>query len=207
MQHILASNLPKNKELIATALENYVVVLPTETSYGLSCSIYKKDLVEEIEQIKQREKSKSFLVLVKDKTMASEIVEMNDEAKAILRAFPNDGLSVILKKKDSCPTYLGMNKTLAIRISNYPVINELFNAIDFPLISTSLNESGLEPIYKISKAKNFAELKQIKMLVDAGDLEENPNSTIVDLTAEEPKIVRTGKITLEQIKKAIQNAN
>ncbi len=168
----------KNIGKVVSALKNgAVLVLPTDTVYGLVCDASNKKAVEKIFKIKKRSKLKPLGIFVKDIKSAKKLVAINKEAENYLK---NNKVTVILKYK---------KKTIGIRIPKYKFLNLILDKFKKPITQTSANISGKPATVKI---KNI--LRQFKnaniLVVDAGDLPKNKPSAIIDLSAGKIKTLR-----------------
>jgi len=192
----------KNMNEIITALNNgAVLVLPTDTVYGLVCDAKNKKAVEKIYKIKKRPRSKPLPVFVRDFKMAKELAEIDKEQERILNKKWPGKYTFILKSKCQNPnvksnpkskTY-GINKeTIALRIPRYKFLNDLLKKVDKPLAQTSVNISGQPSLNNIKEIiKIFSSQRnQPDLIIDAGNLPKNKPSVIIDLTNSKIKILR-----------------
>lgn len=185
----------ENVILIADLLKKgKVVILPTDTVYGLVCDATDKKAVEKIFKIKKRQKVKPLPIFVKDMVMAKKIAEINKKQENFLRKNWPGKVTVVLKSKaqnQKSKIYGIDEKTIALRIPKYKFINLLFEKINFPLSQTSANISGdsTSPFFK-EVLNNFNNKKnKPDMAVDGGNLSNKP-SVVVDLTGKTFKILR-----------------
>lgn len=183
----------KNIEEIITALKNgAVLVLATDTVYGLVCDASNKEAVEKIFNIKKRDRSKPLPIFVRDIAMAMALAEINPEQeKALKKRWPGK-YTFILKSKcqNPKPKIYGINKdTIALRIPKYKFLNNLLEKIDKPLAQTSANISGQTSLVKINDIiKQFNDTGVL--VVDGGDINDNKSSKIIDLTKNMGNILR-----------------
>lgn len=180
--------------LIANALRNgQVLVLPTETVYGLFCDARNKEAIKRIFAIKQRDEKKLIGIFARDIEMAKEFAEIDEVKEKILQKYWPGKITFILKRKGD------EESTIGIRIPDYPLFQQLLKEISFPLVQTSANISGQPSPTKIENV--FSQFKNQKnqpdLIIDAGDLGDNLASTVVDLTGLKPKILRQGEVVLK----------
>ena len=183
---------------VVTALKNgAVLVLPTDTVYGLVCDATNKKAVEKIFKIKKRDKIKPLPVFVKDIKMAEELAEISRGQKVILKKYWPGKFTFVLKLKKTETRPLsslvaGKDNTIALRVPKYKLLNDLLKKINRPLAQTSVNISGQPPLTKMKEIIAVFINNELKpdLIIDAGDLVESKPSKIVDLSAGKGKVLR-----------------
>ena len=122
-------------------------IYPTEGIYGIGCDPFNKSSVEDIFNIKGRDITKNFIILASDINYLKKIIDKS--------LFNNKALTdgsfttwVVPINKD-CPPWLESNNSIAIRITSHPVIDELCENLNGPIISTSANYSNEQYINDI----------------------------------------------------------
>jgi len=178
-----------------------VIVLPTDTVYGLVCNAQNAKVVKRIFEIKRRPKSKPIGVFVKDIKMAKRFARIDKKTEKFLEKSWPSKLTVILKRKGNLPKVLfGKEKTIGLRIPNYELIKLLFQKIDFPLAQTSANISEVSATTKAKEVlRQFKNQKiQPDLMVDFGNLKKSKPSTVLDLTSNVQKILRKGDLTIKK---------
>lgn len=174
--------------------KGYVLAHPTETVYGLAVNPFNKDAIELLNNLKNRKKM-HYILLVKDFNMLLKYAELGKYENFIKSLWPAP-VSIVLKTKADLPEWLKDEKQNAcFRISSAKFVKELFDKfIDTPIISTSANPSGY-PVAKdvLELAALFPNEEKLTIFPDLyNDLNENTSSTILDLSIDEPKIIRKG---------------
>jgi len=189
MKKLQANN--ENLKEIITALENgAVLVLPTDTVYGLVCDASNNTAVENIFEIKKRDKSKPLPVFVKDLKMAESLAEINkDQEKIIKENWPGAVTYVLPAKSQKLSPLVYKEGTIALRQPNYPLIQDIFKKFKKPLAQTSANISDAGVTTKISEVISQLGDQDI-ILVAMGDLPVAEPSTIIDLSKGEIKKIR-----------------
>ena len=186
---------------IKRALESRkVLVLPTDTVYGLVCDSKDEQAVKKIFDIKKRPLNKSIGIFVKDIEMAKRVAQITKEQERLLRKKWPGKITFILKKIQSdnrCRSELisgliGTKETIGVRIPDCKSIRQLFEKIDFALAQTSANISGRPATTKISEVLKQFEGRKIQpdLIIDAGNLPESESSTVIDLTTKKPQVLR-----------------
>jgi len=197
---IISLNLKKfsseDIEIISSELKKEkVLVLPTDTIYGLSSLATSERAVDKIYNIKNRSKAKPLIVLVKSFCMIREYCYLNQCQYDFIKKelAKNVPITVILKSRNnllSC--LLGEDGGMAVRIpkeSNF--LMEVLKNIDKPLVSTSLNISGKKSLENLDNLEKYFKKEKPNFVIDVGKLLEQKPSKIVDLRdANNIKILR-----------------
>ncbi len=200
--NVSAKNLNKTIKIIVKAVKDgKVLILPTDTVYGLICDATNKKAVARLFRIKKRPKSRPIPIFVKDISSAKKLVEINEnQAKFLKKVWPGKTTAVLkLKIKNSIKIknwklkiYGVFKDTIALRIPKNKLVLGLLKKTKKPLTGTSANISGKPASIKIKEIlKQFENQKeQPDLVIDAGDLPESKPSKVFDLTISPPKILR-----------------
>lgn len=170
-----------------------VIVYPTDTIYGIGCSVYSKKGVERIRRIKGREASKVFSILCADLKDLSRYARnvSNPAYKLMRRMFPGP-YTVVLEASREIPRIMhGKRKTIGIRVADNRICQDIVSTLGHPIITTSANRSGEEPgvdPYLIDDSIG----NMVDMVIDGGTLFSVP-STIVDLSQDPFTVLRAGE--------------
>ena len=166
-----------------------VVVLPTDTQYGLHAAVSSSAGVERIRELKGGEPGRRFVLLAASIEMVDRYVASFGCAsrEGLSRRWPSP-LTVILPAGPRCPSWIG--DTVAVRIPKLPELCEIVESLGEPIVSTSVNLSGQPPANDPADIEKRFEVDFVVADVAPG----NPNraSTIVDLCGESPRVVRRG---------------
>lgn len=203
MVTISQSNL--DIDSVVSALKSgQTIVYPTETCYGLGCDARNAKAVEKVVKIKQRRENKPFLVVVPDVAMAMEYLEWSPQLDEIASKYWPGALTVVGRLKDwkieklprLADDVVAKDGTIALRVTAHPVAAALARALGRPLISTSANISGREPSYSAEEVIKMFENQsdQPDILLDYGDLPQNPPTTIVRVMGGEMEVLRKGSV-------------
>lgn len=130
-------------DIINTLEQDGVLLHPTDTIWGLACSMNSESAVDKIYKIKNRERNKPLILLVSDHEMLHRYVpEIHPRIDNLLYHFTRP-LSVIYKKHTGIPTYLlSEDGSIAIRIVCDDYCKEIINELGHPIVSTSANTAG-----------------------------------------------------------------
>jgi L-threonylcarbamoyladenylate synthase len=149
-------------DIILVLSQGKTILYPTDTVYGLGCDATSFDAVKKIYQIKNREESKSLIILVNGTEMLKKYVEnIPDIILEFLKITTKPTTVIYNSPKNLAKNVIANDGTVAIRIVDKGFVNELLNQFKKPIVSTSANISG-EPT-----PKNFKSIsKNIKENVD-----------------------------------------
>ena len=188
---------PQLFKKISNVLNNSgLVVIPTDTVYGLSVDARNKKAVKKLIEFKHRPVGKAISVFVSSISCAKRYVKIKSSQEKILKQILPGAYTIILpSKKNLCSLLESEDKTLGIRIPKHFFINKLNKQYLYPITATSANIYSKSPHYSVSSLLNSLSEKKKKMIdliVDFGKLPRNCPSTVVDLTCEKIKVLRQG---------------
>lgn len=178
-------------DLINNIEDGNLVIVPTDTVYGISCDATNKDAINKVFIAKQREQ-KPLIVMVSNIDMLKKYVkDINDlEQKLIDKYWPNT-LTILFKKNDNLLEEITCgSEYVGIRMPDNKLLLDLMNKINKPIISTSANISGSSVITNTSLIE--PELKEyISYVYDDGE-KTSVASTLVKVEDGKIKILREG---------------
>ncbi len=177
-----------------------VFIYPTDTIYGFGGNPFNDEVLRKITIIKGRPDWKKYIHLIGSVEILKKYVEFNSEKifDFLLNIWPNP-VSVVLKLNEQTRDILG-SETGAFRIPNNRFCLKLLNEIKMPLISTSVNRSGKQPLNDPDMImQEFG--KEVDAIFYTSKKSFFQASTVIDLTDDEPKLIREGKIKFTDITK------
>ena len=183
-----------------------VVALPTETVYGLAANALDADAVAKIYEIKGRPAHNPIIVHVADAEMAQRCVTAWPASAAQLaKSFWPGPLTMVLPRTKNIPDIVTAGgDTVGVRWPSHPFIQAVIRECRFPLAAPSANPSNqISPTNAQHVAKNLA--GKIKLVVDGGQSQVGIESTVVDLTANPPRVLRPGMIHEESLLAVLDN--
>ena len=175
------------------------VVLPTDTVYGIGCDAFNNDAVVTLLATKRRGPDMPVPVLVGSwVTIQGLVREFTETAKTLVEAFWPGGLSIVVPEAPSLPWNLGDTRgTVLLRMPNQPLALELLQETG-PMAVSSANISGNPPATTATEARQqFGDA--VPIYLDGGTAEIGEPSTIIDISAPAPRILREGAISTERI--------
>lgn len=179
--------------------EGGIVVFSTETAYGIAADALNSDAVEKVFSAKRRPRQKGLTVIVDSLETAESYSELSEDEKKIVEEFMPGPLTLIAEKREMVPDNL--NEKFVFRISSGAIASKL--AEFGPITATSANISGKETSYSVEDISEEL-LEKVDYIIDAGELEKSPTSTIIELEDNEVIVHREGPIKKEEIEKVLQ---
>ncbi len=165
-----------NREIIDALSKDALVILKTDTIYGIVGRASSPYANSKLYEVKGRESSKGFIVLV---SSVADIPGLSNEQKQIYADLHNERpTTLVTAVPDSYLPHLTRHEdTLAFRVVNVPALKELIEKVG-PLLAPSANPQGLPPAKNIDEAKIYFR-DQVKYFVDSGEVEQNRPSRII----------------------------
>ncbi len=193
-------------EAVKFLREGKIIIYPTDTIYGLGCDVLNEEAVKKIFEIKKRNIGKPLSVIVKDISKIKEIAFVDKEKEKVAASiFPGPYTLVLPGPRNIPKIIIGGQDSIGIRIPDNLITKNISQHFKNPIVTTSVNLSGEEPLndpFKIAeyfKNKNFAP----DLILDCGKIKDARPSIIIDLTRKIPQILRSGARSLEEIKKLL----
>jgi L-threonylcarbamoyladenylate synthase len=176
-----------------------LVVLPTDTLYGLGADAFSGAAVRALLAAKGRGPDMPVPVLVGSwNTIDGLVTNVPAAARELLEAFWPGGLSLVLPHAPSLNWDLGLTRgTVMLRMPLHPVALELLREIGPMAVSTANRVGGAAP-RTVAEARGQIGA-DAAVYLDGGRLRDVPASTVVDLTADEPRVLREGAVGVAEI--------
>ena len=172
-----------------------LVAVPTETVYGIAASAEDGVAVQMIYDLKDRDYEKPLSVLVTGMEMAERYcANIPQAAYRLAEKYWPGPLTMVLEDRGSVPAMVTAGSgTLGVRCPDHPLTLAIIEKAGLPLAAPSANPSGKEPAKTAKEVLAWFD-GEIEGVVDGGPCAMGVASTVVDLTEEEPKILREGGI-------------
>lgn len=192
------------QKVLALLNKGKVIVVPTDTSYGMAALINKKKAVKQVFSLKGRGKQKTSSIVVKSRSQASEYGRISCKPTRLWKAFLPGPLTLVVQSKIPKQEYIvRQGGTIAIRRIATPIVNQLLRKLSAPITITSANRSGKKDIYTLEQfCVQYKNKPKPAAFIDAGTLKKNPPSTVV-AAFDTLEVFREGPISSNQIKKAL----
>jgi L-threonylcarbamoyladenylate synthase len=154
-----------------------VIAYPTDTVYGLGCNPMDMDAVKYLNTLKQRDDKKGLILIANRLELFNDYItslSSSDRQKIEQVKSPT---SWIVNAKNNVPHWLtGGSGTLAIRITQNPVISGLCDQLHHPLVSTSANPGGKKPARNALQLHTYFSNKVSAILIASNELNNQPSS-------------------------------
>jgi len=177
-----------------------VVAFPTETLYGLGADARSESAILKVFQAKARRPDKPLITLVQNIREAGQYGVLDDNADRLAHAFWPGALTLIVAQRDTSPLSSALNpggNTVALRAPGNDITLRLLRAFAGPLTAPSANLAGAAPPKTAEDVmENMAHA--IDAVLDGGPCPGN-ESTLLDLSAGPPRLLRAGAISRRQI--------
>jgi len=184
----------------ASVLRGELVVLPTDTVYGIGADAFRPEAVASLLAAKGRGREAPPPVLVGSARTASALIDdLGPYGQALIDEFWPGGLTIVCRASRSLAWDLGETKgTVAVRMPDHPVALELL-ARTGPMAVSSANLTGAAPAVTAEQAR--AQLgDSVAVYLDGGQCADSTASTIVDLTAGMPRLLRSGAVPIGRLR-------
>jgi len=180
-----------------------LVVLPTDTVYGLGADAFSANAVRTLLRAKRRERDMPVPVLVGSwHTIDGLVQTVSPTARLLVEAFWPGGLTLVVEHAPSLAWDLGdANGTVALRMPLHPVALEVLNATG-PMAVSSANVSG-EPPATTAEAAREQLGWLVEVYLESGESGEPIASTIVDLSGPIPRLLRAGAVSLDDLREVV----
>lgn len=193
---------PAREALVAAAeavLRGGVIAFPTDTLYGLGCSLFDVSAVEMLERLKKRDRTLAVISLIPDADQALGLAsQVSPVAERLIEAYWPGPLSLIFKAAPIVPARVrGAGGTIALRCPKDALCHALLDFIGGPVVSSSANISG-QPTAETAEAIVSIFGNQLDVILDGGTIAGRKPSTLVDVSGSEPRVLRRGAIDIPE---------
>lgn len=176
----------KIRKAVEVLKKDGLVIIPTDTVYGLACSANSSLAIEKLYELKQRSGNKPFIIFVPHVSFLQRLgVKVTSSVQKLLDTFWPGAVTFVFEKA-------------AVRIPDHPIALAVLKEFNGPLAVTSANVSGGESPVDFSRIEPGI-LKGVGLAIDGGRCLCSEVSTMVDVSGKEPKILRDGAIPAEKI--------
>jgi len=191
---------PKNPQprLIARAADvlrdGGVIVYPTDSSYALGCRIGEKAALDRIRLIRRVDDKHHFTLVCRDLSEIAAYARIDNAAYRLLKSLTPGPYTFIVQATKQVPRRLlhPKRRAIGIRVPDTPIVRDLLADLDQPILSTTLilpgDEQPLEDMYEIRDRMDHC----VDLIIDGGPCGILP-TTVVDMTAEPPEVLRHGR--------------
>jgi tRNA threonylcarbamoyl adenosine modification protein (Sua5/YciO/YrdC/YwlC family) len=177
--------------VVETLKKGGVVAYPTDTTYGIGCSIFSKKGIERIYLIKQRDRKKPFSFICTDISEIARYAQVSNYQFKLMRRLLPGPFTFVLEANSIVPDLLlTKQRTVGIRMPDNKICLSIVKELGAPIVTTSANLSGEDPIGDPWQVES--ELgKLLDIVVDGGELTADVSS-VVSLIGDRPEVLRKG---------------
>jgi tRNA threonylcarbamoyl adenosine modification protein (Sua5/YciO/YrdC/YwlC family) len=191
---------PENpqRRLIGRAAESLrsggVIVYPTDSSYALGCRIGEKSALDRIRMIRRVDDKHNFTLVCRDLSEIATYARVDNSAYRLLKSMTPGPYTFIYQATKQVPRRLlhPKRRAIGIRVPDTPIVRDLLAELDQPILSTTLimpgDEQPLGDMHEIRETIGHC----VDLIIDGGPCGGEP-TTVVDMTADPPAVLRLGK--------------
>jgi tRNA threonylcarbamoyl adenosine modification protein (Sua5/YciO/YrdC/YwlC family) len=188
-------------KVVDTLNKGGIVVFPTDTIYGMGCSLVQSRAVDRITKIKGVKKEKAnFSIIVNNLSMLSEFARpIENNLFRLMRKNLPGPFTFILNANNNVPKlFQSKKKTIGIRVPDNNIIRAIVEELGHPVLTTSIRDEDQVIEYTTDPELIYEKYrKEVDIVIDGG-YGDNEASTVVDCTSGEAVIVRQGKGILQE---------
>ena len=181
------------KQVVQKLQQGAIICYPTDTGYGIGCDLLNQRTVKLLMQLKKRPKNKPFSFMCSGLTHISEYAHVSNTAYRLLKKNLPGPYTFVLPGSKLVPKVMATKqKTVGIRVPDNPISQALITALGNPIVNTSVqlgeDDEPLADPFDIDLAIG----NRVDIIIDGGSIYPDPSS-VIDLTTDQPEILRVGK--------------
>jgi len=177
-----------------------VAIYPTDSTYALGCALEARNAQQRVHQIRGDTKSHYLTLLCRDLSELSTYARVGNQAYRLLRALTPGPYTFILQASRELPKRIldPKRKTIGLRIPDHPVTQGLLAELGQPMLSATLVDADTHEVDADSEALFDRYGQLVDVFIEAGSCGLEP-TTMLDLSDEEPRLVRQGRGDVSRI--------
>ncbi|MEO6918469.1 MAG: L-threonylcarbamoyladenylate synthase [Collimonas sp.] len=171
-----------------------IVALPTDCCYALVCQLDNKDAVERVRRIRGVDDKHHLTMLCRDLSEISLYAKVDNRQFRLLKSATPGAFTFILEATKEVPRRLShpARKTIGLRVPQHSIVHAVLEELGQPLIGTTLILPGTDEALTDPEEVRDQLEKQIELVIDGGACSLEP-TTVIDLTGDEPQLIRQGR--------------
>ena len=186
-------------EIVALLLGGGIIGFPTDTAYGLGCDPFNEGAVDRLFRLKGRPETKPILLVIDSLAMAESISQPSEMFHAVATRFWPGPLTVVVEAKLAVPANVTAGTgTIGLRWPVAPIATSLLKRFGKPITATSANRMGQPSAITADEIRSQLG-EGLDAIVDDGSLPVRGGSTLLDITADPPLLLREGPISYETL--------
>jgi L-threonylcarbamoyladenylate synthase len=183
--------------------QGQLVCYPTDTVYGIGATASNEDAIRRLYAVKGRPPDKPLPLLISEPAEAARYAEVTPLAKTLISRFWPGPLTIVMRKVDRLRTRaLAGQNTVGLRVPDNDVPRGLVRMLGEPLTGTSANRSGARPPVSAAEVA-FSLGEMVSLVIDGGRASGEVESTVIDVSAGAPAIVREGAVSRKDLEEAL----
>lgn len=175
-----------------------LLIFPTDTVYGIGTSVYDKENIKKIYEIKHRPLNKPLAVLCANLEQINEIAYLNEYAINLIKKLMPGALTIIVPAKECIKESMNL-EMVGVRIPASKIALGILEE-NGPMATTSVNDSGEKAMNEYESIKDKYK-DVVDYIYESGEISSSIASTVVILNGDDVTMVREGQIKLSDIKK------
>ncbi|MFI5253259.1 MAG: L-threonylcarbamoyladenylate synthase [Bacteroidota bacterium] len=178
-----------------------VIIYPTDTVYGVGCSIHNHRAIERIYQIRNQDRNKPFSFICSDLSHIAEYAKVSNSAYRLMKQLIPGPYTFILpasRLKQLPKSLISSRKTVGIRVPQNSICREIVKELGHPILSASLTGDVRGDIISDPDLIKRRFEEHVDLILDGG-ISLNEFSTIIDVTNDHPVVLREGAGDLSDI--------
>ena len=190
-----------NERYIDTAVnalrDGGIIIYPTDTLYAIGCDALNNSAIERVCAMKQKENSRSTLTIICSHiSEVAKYVKLSDDNFRLMRKNVPGPFTFILPALNKLPKVFKGRKMAGVRIPDNAIARKIVEELGHPILSTTVEGSDEDYLCEPELIMESYDHLDVDYILDAGRSGAVP-STVVDLSGDEPEIIREGKQQLE----------
>ena len=193
-------------EALRLLRQGELVCYPTDTVYGIGAAAGDDAAVRRLFAVKGRPLDKPLPLLIADVGDATRIADVTPLARTLMGRFWPGGLTIVMRKAERFHSVaLAGQETVALRVPDHPLVREIIRLLGEPITGTSANRAGAPaPVSAAEVAFQMDEM--VELIIDGGRSRARAESTVIDITAVPPVVLREGAIRRGEVEEVLRRA-
>jgi tRNA threonylcarbamoyl adenosine modification protein (Sua5/YciO/YrdC/YwlC family) len=182
------------RKAVSIIQDGGVIVYPTDSGYAIGCSLGNKAALERIRRLRQLDKNHNMTLVCRDLSELGTYARVSNPIFRLLKSRTPGSYTFILNATHEVPRLMlhPKKRTLGLRVPDNVITLALLDALEAPLMSSTLILPGAKAPLSEPEAIRDILGNQIDLVIDGGNCGQEP-TTVVDLTGDYPVILREGK--------------
>jgi tRNA threonylcarbamoyl adenosine modification protein (Sua5/YciO/YrdC/YwlC family) len=178
-----------------TVKKGGLIAYPTDSCYALGCHLGAAGALERLRTIRGIDERHHLTLMCRDLSEISAYAMVDDARFRLLKRVTPGSYTFILPARRQVPRRVTNRKTIGVRIPGHPAAHALLAELNEPMLSTTLTLAGeATPLADAQEIRSRLE-RRLDLIIDGGPCDTEP-STVIDLTKDEPRLLRKGKGSL-----------